>query len=266
MRAMRGKHDFLHRMKIAIIEKAFAAVEDVLFYIDSDAFFLRDPTSIVNAVAPDRAFMHCKEYAFKSLQSMALPAGKPFHDFLNLLRSHHFILNDGSEVRFSDTLDSWNAGVIVLPKDARVLLDDVYALTDQFFFPTSNHASEQYAFSMVLQTRMNLSDCEKFVCHYWHRVKKTIMDEFLSRHVTAEWAAAGAAAMAADIRKFTAELPRFMERHPLTYKDNSIQAFHTNSFGVGYKYATLAMLKGYVNFVFIKDILYHTKRMILGRR
>ena len=96
IRQMRGPQDFLHRMKIAIIERAFDFGGDVLFYIDSDAFFLDDPTPVVTSITETNAFMHCREYAFDSLESMALPAGKPFHDFLHLLRAKTFTLHDGT--------------------------------------------------------------------------------------------------------------------------------------------------------------------------
>src|SRR5687768_13054444 len=43
IKQMRGEIDFLHRMKIALIEEAFTLINGPLFYTDSDCFFIADP-------------------------------------------------------------------------------------------------------------------------------------------------------------------------------------------------------------------------------
>src|SRR5689334_14514320 len=43
IKQMRGSIDFLHRMKIALIEESFQTLEGNILYADSDTFFTADP-------------------------------------------------------------------------------------------------------------------------------------------------------------------------------------------------------------------------------
>jgi hypothetical protein len=132
IRTMRGEIDFLHRMKIALIEESFNVVEDTLLYADSDTFFVKDPYSLVSQASDEMSFMHLCEYKFNSLLDMKLPAGKPFHAFVDCIQSTDFHLPNGTRLKISDQAYSWNAGVMILHPTQKNFLPQVYALTEQF--------------------------------------------------------------------------------------------------------------------------------------
>jgi hypothetical protein len=266
IRQMRGAIDFLHRMKIALIEEAFSLTNGDLLYADSDAFFIADPSYWMDQVSEEQSFMHVHEYHFESLRNMELPGGKIFRDFLHLIESKNFVLADGRGLKITAKHSSWNAGVMLFHSSHKNLLPDVYALTEQFFPFVKIYASEQYAFSIILEENTKLKSCEQMVYHYWYRVKKVIADEFLSKKLTSDWAGLSLDKKIELAKEWTLQLPRLFESHVLSLKDNSVQELNKNHFRKGYSWALKAAGKGAMTDVqFIKDVLYHAKRQLTGK-
>lgn len=256
---MRGKIDFLHRMKISIIEEAFNLSKANLIYADSDTFFTTDPSLLSARVSQTVAFMHTREYAFEEIRNMPLPAGKTFQDFVALIDRNVFVLADGSSLKIETSQSSWNAGVMMFHPSHAELLPDVYALTDQFYPSTRNHASEQYAFSIVMQAKTVLHACDKVVYHYWYSVKKRIMDLFLEKNIHRLLLFTFDQKISL-IKKWTNYFPLAFDKHVWMLRDRSIQAFHENRFGEAYGFATRAILRSPFDLEFVRNVAYHTKR------
>jgi hypothetical protein len=266
MTEMRGNNDFLHRIKIAIIAEAFQRSEGNLLYIDGDAFFTGDPSYLFQRLTKRASFMHTNEYPFYALGNMPLPSGAPFRAVLNYLEVNAFTMANGSRLKFPSTLFSWNAGVVMLHRDQAYLLGDVFAITDQLYAATGNHASEQYAFSIVLQTQTDLNACEKVIYHYWHKVKKQISDQFLGHNINFSWLNLTGEQKKVLVSKWTRKLPGYFDRHLLTVRDNAIQAFNRNDFRNGYVWAFNALIRNPFNIKFNRDFAYHTRRFLFKTR
>ena len=263
IKSMRGKIDFLHRMKIALIEEAFVKTEGSILYADSDTFFTADPAPLMNQLSVDCSFMHVWEYQFERMRNLPLPAGETARAFLSLIETNSFWLANQETLKITPQHSSWNAGVMMLHRSHKAFIPDVYALTDQFYPSTQNHASEQYAFSIVLQKNTELRACDQVIYHYWYRVKKEIIDRFLLSMINPEWANRSLDERITAIKHYTYSLPSLLERHVLMLKDNSIQALNENQFSKGYVWALKAFKKGaYSDKKFIKDVLYHLKRQL----
>lgn len=265
MTAMKGSYDFLHRIKISIIEETFKLSDGGVFYFDTDTFFVGDPSNFILRVSPRASFMHSHEYEFQELRNIPMPSGEPFHAVLNFLDKVGLKDADGKVLGLPSGLVSWNAGALLLHQAHRSLLPDVYAITDQLYAATRNHASEQYAFSIILQTKTELLGCEKVLYHYWHRVKKQIMDEFLGLRIGAGWRAHTKDEKEAMVLKWTYMLPGYFQSHPLSLRDHAIQSFNRNEFYSGYFWAIKSLVKKPFSSSFIRDIAYHTRRLFLGR-
>lgn len=264
--AMRGKIDFLHRMKIAVIEEAFSRSGADLLYADSDTFFTADPTPLMEQVTPGKSFMHEWEYRFEDVRDWKLPAGKSFRDFLALIESRTFQGADGSAFSITPEHSSWNAGVMMFHAAHAHFIPDVYALTDQFYPASLNHASEQYAFSVVLQQHTDLRSCAGVNYHYWYRIKKQITDQFLAERLTHQWKGTALESKIADVKVWTQQLPVHYESHEWMIKDHAIQAFNENRFAEGYRWAARAILqKPLSSGPFLKDTLYHIKRHLTSK-
>jgi hypothetical protein len=264
--AMRGNIDFLHRMKIALIEEAFSLSNGSLLYADSDTFFIADPTPLMKELTPVKSFMHEWEYTFEAVRNWALPTGKSFRDFLSLIESKTFTLSDGSEMNITPNHSSWNAGVMMFHASHARFIPDVYALTEQFYPPSKNHASEQYAFSIILQENTKVSSCEAISYHYWYRVKKQIIDEFLSRKLNNKWKKLPLERKIAIVKEWSLQLPGYFKTHEWMIKDHAIQAFNENRFSDGYRWTAKALLqKPLSSGTFLKDAFYHFKRHITNK-
>ncbi len=263
IKEMRGEIDFIHRMKIALIEETFQTTNASLLYVDSDTFFISDLYALTDEINPENSFMHKKEYEFISLEKMRLPAAIPFHAFLNLILKQSFTITNGITIKVPERQSSWNAGAMMLHQSHAKLIPDVYSLTDQFYRATQNHASEQYAFSILLQDHTKVRPLEKYIYHYWYRVEKKIADQFLAK-INASWAKLTKEQKLIDAKKWTKVLPAHFAQHKLMLRDRSIQAFNENQFKIGYLYAVKALTKSPFDLKFIRDILYHTRRSIFG--
>jgi hypothetical protein len=265
IRGMRGSIDFLHRMKIAVIEEAFLLANGNILYADSDTFFINDPAPLMNNLAGNTCYMHLHEYQFGTLKNRQLPAGKTFHNFLEILTSTTFQLANGRAIKFTPQHSSWNAGVMMLHFSQSHYIPDVYALTNQFYPLTQNHASEQYAFSLMLQEHVTIYPCDSVIYHYWYRVKKQIMDAFLVKRMDAKWSQADINKKLEDIKEWTNLMPAYFEEHVWTIKDNAIQAFNVNNYKQAYKWAIKAMMKRalFSDKAFLKHLAYHTKRLLI---
>jgi hypothetical protein len=266
IKAMRGKIDFVHRVKIAVIEEAFRIVgSDHLLYVDSDTFFINDPIPFYSRLSESLSMMHAFEYRLKEMKELKLPAGKLFHTFYDFIDGKEFILTDGSKMVISPEQASWSAGVILLHASHQKLLPDVYRLTDALYPDTKHHGCEQYAFCIFLNRITRVETCEEMIYHYWLPVKKPIADEYFSMRITSEWATESEANRLASVKKWTQDLPAVFENHPRRLRDKAILAFNENHFNVGYGIALRALIKNPFHLEFIRDVLYHTRRLILGQ-
>ncbi len=265
IKSMRGEINFLHRMKIALIEEAFEIADTDLLYIDSDTYFTGSPHLEINETAKGIVHMHLPEYGFKSMKDLPLPSGINAHRFFELIDKNLFKLSNGEEISIDENFYSWNAGVMFLPKSVKKHLADVYTLTEQFFPPTQNHASEQFAFSIVFQRTFEIKPCDKVIHHYWYRVDKMIMDEWLGQMINLPWASRSLQQKLDFTHRHTAQLPKIVENHVLMLRDKAIQSFHEKKYMAGYSYSFCALMKSPLNRKFLFDLLYHTKKMIYAR-
>lgn len=264
IKEMRGEIDFLHRMKIALIEETFQRFPGyVQFYADSDTFFAADPIPLIHTVTPEKSSMHLCEYSFSSVKDMPLPAGRTFRDFYQMVISRKFYHADGTVLNVTPEMLSWNAGVMIFHPDHQRFIPDVYALTDQFYPDSQNHASEQYAFSILLQQHTEIFPCDTVNYHYWYRIKKQIADQFLEARLNEDFKKELLQDKLLKVKHWTAILPGIFEQHEWTLRDHAVQLFNRNEYASGYKWTLKALIKKpFGSSGFIKDVLYHIKRQL----
>ncbi len=262
IREMRGDIDFLHRIKIGILENAFQRYPGAIVYADSDSFFIGDPDLLLSQLSPDTSFMHKFEYTFDSVRESPLPAGAALRSVVKFVDGHQFLLPGGQAIAATAGLSSWNAGVMLFHPSQAKWIPDVYAITNDIFRATGHHASEQYAFSIVLQTRTRLRENEPINYHYWYRIEKVIMDKLLAKRLSPSWSSKTLDQKLAETRKWADQIPGYLGGHVLMLRDRSIQAFNENKFGQGFRFALLAVLKNPTDIRFLKDVAYHTKRFL----
>jgi hypothetical protein len=264
LKRMRGEIDFVHRVKIAAIEEAFDISEQNVLYVDSDTFFISDPAIYIGQISSTQSFMHVNEYKFIDMMEFKLPAGKIFRDFYVFTQRNNFYLTDGSPIKIFPEQISWNAGVILLHRDHRKLLKEVYALTEAFYPETKNHGCEQYAFSVIMDHHTSLAPCEEMIYHYWNPIKKIIADKFFKNRINDKWSSLAPGAKRKSVKIWAQKLPSVFEHDVLMLRTRSMHAFQNENYGIGYYYA-LRSFKNPFSFKFIKNTLYYTKRFFFNR-
>jgi hypothetical protein len=260
---MKGKSNFLHRIKIILIQEIFAEYGGNVLYVDSDSFFTSDPQVLVQRVDTSHVFMHTHEYLFQSMKELPLPGGQPFVTFYNEVVNRTFNLETGKCYFIDEMLSSWNAGVIVIHSSYERYLEDVLELTDEFWKRTQCHACEQYAFSVVFQSVGSLGSCEEINYHYWYRTEKRVMDLKLVEFLDSNFSDDTLDYKLNKVRGLTKVLNGLIKSHSIVLRDVAIQAFNTNQWKDGYLYAFKAMRKDPFDLQFLRDVLYHSKRRFL---
>jgi hypothetical protein len=158
-RAWRGEIDFVHRVKIKVLQHAAAHYAGQLLYVDTDTVFTQSAAPVFAALARGERFMHVGE--------SRLGDGNPLNRKINrALRASGAALVGGP---IGPETRMYNAGALGLrsPTDAP-LLAEVLALTEQLYRLYPKHVMEQLAFSVVWARSGPVREAAPWVYHYWN--------------------------------------------------------------------------------------------------
>ncbi len=152
-------HQFFWRIKIKAIQYVVEKYPgNNWLYVDSDTFLYRELGEIKSKLDRGESVMHLNEGKLSELNSKTeklmwkQSKGKIFLGQL-----------------VTEDLCMWNAGVIGLPADKAIpLLSDVLHLCDALCGAgITRRLIEQFAFSVILSKKGDLSACDQSIGHYW---------------------------------------------------------------------------------------------------
>ncbi len=193
LKKMRGGTDFLHRIKVAVIDLTFKRFPDEdLLFIDSDTFFISESKDLLDEFRKGHSFMHKMEYTLKEGLDIFASYDQPEFPkaFIRYISSRNFTIGNTIE-NFTESDYSWNSGVLGLSKDFAVYMPDVIRLTDRFYENSQWFISEQLAFSLILQRKTQISPVDHIILHYWGKQQKILMDQLiynlLNQNPIPEW-------------------------------------------------------------------------------
>lgn len=181
---MSGQDNFLHRIKVSVIDLTFKRYpdEDVLF-IDSDTFFISKADVLLRKLEVAESFMHVREYqveeaitTFSNFDQGHFPKA-----LIKYITESNFKIGDHI-LRFTPDHYSWNSGVLGLSSRFGSYMPDILKLTDQLYANTRWFLCEQLAFSFVLQRLTKIHPAYNFVCHYWGKRQKKMLDGLLLKY------------------------------------------------------------------------------------
>ena len=173
----RGPNEFLHRVKIKILQDAAAKTSGSLFYADGDTYFFSDPTSLFRRVSDSVSLMHIAENKIQDGRDLLSRKIRRF------VKKNTFDIA-GETVRIPTETVMWNAGVIGISEKNKSILPHVLELTDLSYGRYPKHVMEQMAFSYYLQNRTRIEPANAVIGHYWNQkdVYQTAIDGFLLEH------------------------------------------------------------------------------------
>jgi len=163
IKAYRGPQDFVHRLKIFIIQDCLTKYQHKILYMDADTYFLKSPLPLIREISPALAIMNSDDY---DMQDAGDLEEKSWLMIRKVVKENTFWL-DGISFKIPMTTRMWNAGIIGLDFSHLPLLDKVIQLTDQIYKINAIFTAEQFAFSYVLQTNTKLKPTEDYLVHYW---------------------------------------------------------------------------------------------------
>jgi hypothetical protein len=267
IREMRGSIDFVHRMKIASIERVMGADKDSdrFLYIDSDTFILQDLDTVAENISPADSVTHTHEFRFAD--AIDEPENNQTRQLLLMIRQGIIKFEDrGIAATLDDNFSSWNAGVLGLHRSHIVLLPTVYALTDAIYTKIHHHAAEQFSFSYLLQRNTQVHTCDEQIYHYWPAVQKAIAEELFLSLFNPSFEQLPFALQLSRVTALRDKLPASFATHYLYWKNRAIQSFNRDQLIDGHLLSLRAFIRRpFGDPTFILDILYHTKRILTGK-
>lgn len=156
----RGAIQFVHRVKIKVIEEFLSKEPAKLLYVDSDTYFLDSPNILFEKIHSANVLMHIKE---GNINQKINPIFKKMHKFL---KKNAFEL-DNKKFQISSETAMWNAGVIGINEKNLHDIKDAISLTDQMYSRYQKHVMEQFAVSYVLARNNQILATDNIIYHYW---------------------------------------------------------------------------------------------------
>jgi lipopolysaccharide biosynthesis glycosyltransferase len=157
----KGKHNFVHRVKIKMLLDFMNKYSGKFIYLDSDTWFTTSPEKLFIVIDSKNALMHLPE---ARMDSKANPIIKKMHRFV---KNNSFKLSGDDEIKIPGNYFMWNAGVIGLETAAKPVVEKVLELTDVMLDAYQKHVMEQLAFSYFLQHKFTVHRTDNVIAHYW---------------------------------------------------------------------------------------------------
>ncbi|MDQ3073198.1 MAG: hypothetical protein M3Q97_08065 [Bacteroidota bacterium] len=163
IREWRGKIDFVHRVKVKILQDFFSMHPDAnLIYLDSDTYMLQPLSPLFREVSKGQLLMHICEGRIESQHNPI------FRKIFSFIKRNKFDIESISGLKIPLSTEMWNAGVIGMNSTAVHILDSVLQLTDALYSKYPKHVMEQLAFSYFFQQKMPIKATGEVVFHYWY--------------------------------------------------------------------------------------------------
>jgi len=163
VKEFRGDIDFVHRVKIKVLQEVARRYAGLFLYCDTDVLFQFTINELFDKINDSNFYMHLNEGLISKRSN---PILKKTDDFLR--SGHQLKTSEGKKYFFSNSLIMYNAGVLGFPSNKAYLLNDVLDLTDKMYQLFPKHIVEQFAFSYVLQTNGTVWEANEQIFHYWN--------------------------------------------------------------------------------------------------
>lgn len=171
----RGEIDFVHRVKIKIIQDFTSKYNGNFLYLDTDTSFTSNINDIFDSIENDMLFFDKYECELFESKSLIIKRIARFFKRNNLQKSH----SELNLIEVAKPFYLWNAGAIGFNTKYISLLNNVEALTDLLYPKLKSHITEQFAFCYYFQTIKRPQVTDGKIYHYWDfKEFRPILKEF----------------------------------------------------------------------------------------
>lgn len=158
IRSMKGKYNYVHRVKLAVLDEVVRRVDGPVIYVDCDTKWIRSPEDAFARLeaGSSMCFMHVYESDLSS---------DCFSSYLDALVRHPEICN---AFGIAPPWRIWNAGVVGIPAGHVNFFSETIDLTDQLFGTVENgNWIEQLAVSVMASRDFRIEPFAPYLQHFW---------------------------------------------------------------------------------------------------
>lgn len=181
--AWRGPLDYVHRIKLGVLQRALGEVGAPLIYVDSDTRWLQMPDAPFAALSGDsapgaagvppalvegrgvrdaRGPGPCYLYRIEGAISSTF-----FPQYFHLLRKNRHRLA-AWRLPHDPPWTMWNSGTVGIPSRSAAFIDDVLRVNDELLPHVGfRNCVEQLALSLVAASRFDVRPFDAYLEHWW---------------------------------------------------------------------------------------------------
>lgn len=164
-----GMPKYIYRGKILVLINFLETYGEPAIFIDTDTFFMSDPTPLFRKVENKRFLMNYVECSLKELISANGAKGKKNkpHEFFRLIYHEKKLTVKGRHYDILEEMPQWNSGVIGAHPIFVNCLYEALALSDYVWETHRLRTAEQFALGFIFQLYGTIESADEVVFHYW---------------------------------------------------------------------------------------------------
>jgi len=160
----KGKHNFVHRVKVKVIQDVVSKYNGNFLYLDSDTYFTKNCSEIFNNINSNAIYFDKSE-------------GKLIDNKGGIARKMKAFLKNESEfkipslnetIKIDSDFTVWNAGVIGFNSSYSNQLKMVEELVDVLYSKNQLFVMEQISFNYFFQRKTKPLESKNHIHHYWY--------------------------------------------------------------------------------------------------
>ncbi|MBN1604148.1 MAG: hypothetical protein JW915_21230 [Chitinispirillaceae bacterium] len=165
-----GEFNFVHRIKIKMLQDAVARFSGNMIYLDTDTYIHNSLSEYFEVLQNGKMIMHLREYHFSNHKGKHVK--KYRKAFLQL-----------PNVQLDTNFEFWNAGAIGFNTRDSDIIEKVLHISDTLFRYCPLHTVEQLAFSYVMSMHGAVIPIEPAVYHYWNfKEFRQVLSNYLQKY------------------------------------------------------------------------------------
>lgn len=175
----KGSINFVHRVKIKILQDAASRFQGNFLYLDTDTYFLKNCNEFFDSInSGELVFDRCEGSLIDNPGGIA----RKMRKFLK--KENSFLIPSQNEpVTINEKFTPWNAGIIGFNSGFEKLLYQVEELTDVLYSKHQLFVMEQVAFSYFFQKDNTPIAAKSYIHHYWYfKEFRNVLDNFFEHH------------------------------------------------------------------------------------
>jgi hypothetical protein len=198
----RGAINFVHRVKIEVLQEFTREHAGNILYLDTDILFTNRIDRMWDGICNGKLYMHVMEGV---ISGRANPIFEKLDDYLKQ--------SGQNELR---NMAMWNAGVLGFNMQFSGLLEEILNFTDKEYAAFPKHIWEQFAFSVYFQKEGKLEEAAPYILHYWNvKEARVVLGSFFAHFKDSTWDELASYAQMVDIPALIEEKSHFLQKRSI---------------------------------------------------